>query len=132
MTQRNINAMDMVVDKIAEGAKLSEALKTVYKKRSICIPYTDDNASVLIVDLGLSMRAANALLRSKLDTIAKVVEFCNEHKITEIKNLGRGSGIEIFEAILDYSWEHMSEKERVIFLIDTVERNEDYIREEIA
>lgn len=132
MTQRNIDVMDIIVDKIAEGAKLSETLNAVYKKRSVCIPYKDDSANVLIIDLGLSMRAANALLRSKLDTIGKVVTFCNEHKITEIKNLGRGSGIEIFEAILDYGWEHMSEKEKVTFLIDAVERNQDYIREGIV
>jgi hypothetical protein len=71
-------------------------------------------------------------MRTKLTTLGAVVKFCNEHKITEIVNLGRSSGIEIFETILDYCWEHMSQEEQTSFLIDTVERNSEYIREEIA
>lgn len=132
MTQRNIYVMDMVVDKMAEGAKLSEALSTVYKQRNVCIPYKDSNFNVAIVELGMSNRSTNALLRSKLRTVNDVIEFCNGHKITEIKNLGVNSGTEIFETILDYSWNHMSEDERVAFLIDAVERNQDYIREGIV
>lgn len=132
MTTKNVEIMDIIVSEMAEGAKLSKALKLVYNKRNICIPYGDDSFNVPIDSLGLSNRSTNALLRTKLNTIGDVIDFCQSHKITDIRNLGQGSGIEIFEAILDYSWDHMSEKERVAFLIDTVENNEDCIREEIA
>lgn len=132
MTQRNIDVMDIIVSKMAEGAKLSEALSAVYEQRNVCIPYGDNDMNVQIVDLGLSGRPTNALLRSKLNTIGDVVKFCNTHKLTKIRNLGQGSGIEIFEAILDYCWGHMSKDERTAFLIDTVERNQDYIREGIV
>lgn len=132
MTQRNIDVMDIIVDKMANGAKLSEALKSVYSKRNVCIPYDEADFDVSVLDLGLSKRAANALMRTKLKTLNEVIEFCNEQKITEILNLGKTSGVEIFEAILDYRWVHMSKDERVDFLIDVVERNQDYLIEEIA
>lgn len=132
MTQRNIDVMDIIVSKMAEGDKLSKALQRVYHKRKVVIPYNEESFNVSLMELGASSRATNALLRARLRTVGDVVEYCKTNKITEIVNLGRNSGIEIFEAILDYCWDHMSQKERVSFLIDTVERNSGNIREEIA
>lgn len=132
MTQRNIDVMDVIVSKMAEGDKLSKALSRVYSKRKLTIPYSERSFEVSVTDIGLSSRAVRALIRTKLMTLGDVVEFCKEHNITEITNLGINSGVEIFEAILDYCWDHMSQEERVSFLIDTVERNSEYIREEIA
>ena len=84
------------------------------------------------MNLGLSPRATNALMRAKLKTLSDVVEFCDKHyTITEVATLGRTSGIEIFEAVLDYCWKHWTDKERVEFLIDTIERNEEFLREAI-
>ena len=65
-------------------------------------------------------------------TIKDVVKFCEYNKIMKIRNLGTASGIELFEAILDYCWERMNSDKRTDFLIDTVERNSEYIRAEIA
>ena len=132
MTQRNIDVMDIIVGKMAEGEKLSKALKKVYTKRNVAIPHSDELYGVAIMDLPMSKRAINALIRGKLRTIGEVVEFCKNQKITEIINLGTNSGIELFETILDYCWDHMSQEERVSFLIDTVERNSEHIRPEIA
>ena len=132
MTQKNIDVMDIIVSKMVEGDKLSKALQRVYSKRNVVIPYNEESFSVSLMGLGASSRATNALLRARLRTVGDVVEYCKTNKITEIVNLGRNSGIEIFEAILDYCWDHMSQKERVSFLIDTVERNSGNIREEIA
>lgn len=132
MTQRNIDVMDIIVSKLAEGDKLSKALQRVYSKRKVIIPYNEDNFRVSVTDIGLSSRSIRSLIRTKLMTLGDVIDFCNEHKITEIINLGKSSGVEIFETILDYCWDHMSQEERVSFLIDTVERNSKYIREEIA
>lgn len=132
MTQRNIDVMDIIVGKMVEGDTLSKALKRVYNKRNICIPYSEDDLSVSVMNLGMSGRATNALLRGKLRTIGDVVDFCASRKITDVANLGVNSGIEVFEAILDYCWEHMDQEKRISFLIDTVERNSEYVREEIA
>jgi hypothetical protein len=132
MTERNIYVMDVIVSKMVEGDKLSKALQRVYSKRNVVIPYMEDDLNESVMNLGMSGRATNTLLRARLRTVADVVEFCKTNKITKIANLGINSGIEVFEAILDYCWDHMSQEERVSFLIDTVERNSKYIREEIA
>jgi hypothetical protein len=131
MTQRNIDIMDIIVTKMAEGASLSKALEAVYEKRTARIPYKEEYFGELIIEFGLSRRATNSLLRAKMRTIGDVVKFCNEKKITDIAGLGAGSGIEVFEAILDYCWYNMSQDEKTYFLIDTVERNSNHIRAEI-
>lgn len=132
MTQRNIDVMDIIVSKMAEGDKFSKALQRVYNKRNVVIPCIERNMNESVMNLGMTSRSTNALLRSGLRTVGDVIDFCNTNKITKIVNLGRSSGIEVFEAILDYCWNNMSQDERVSFLIDTVERNSEYIREEIA
>lgn len=131
MTDKNVYVMDLIVSKMAEGDKLSRALKLVYNKRNVCIPYNENNFDVDLRNLKMTSRATNALLRAGLRTLEDVIKYCNNHKITDITNLGGGSGIEIFEAILDYSWMCMSKNERTSFLIDTVKRNQNYIRTEI-
>lgn len=132
MTQKNIDVMDIIVSKMVEGATLSKALKLVYTTRNVAIPHKEDIYAVAVTDLPMSNRTVNTLMRGRLRTIGDVVEFCKHQKITEVANFGKSSGIELFEAILDYCWSHMSHDERVSFLIDTVERNSDNIREEIA
>lgn len=131
MTQRNIYAMDAIVNKLEDGMKLSTALNCVYSKRNVCIPYCNRDLDTPIESLGLSRRSLNSLMRAKLLTIGHVVDFCENRKITDVVTLGRGSGIEIFEAILDCCWNNMDEKEKTAFLIDTVERNEENLRDEI-
>jgi DNA-directed RNA polymerase alpha subunit len=131
MTQRNIDAMDIIVNKMAEGFSISQALQLVYNKRNVGIPYKEENFRVSLMDLGMTSRSTNALLRAKMRTLGDVVEFCQKHKITDVANFGQTCGIEVFETILDYCWDHMTEKEKVDFLIDTVERNIDNIRAEI-
>ena len=132
MTQRNIDVMDIIVSKMAEGETLSKALKLVYNKRNVAIPYNEEIYDVAITSLPMSNRTVNAVMRGRLKTIGEVIEFCKTQKITEVTNLGKNSGIELFETILDYCWDHMSQEERVSFLIDTVKRNSEHIRTEIA
>lgn len=91
MTQKNIDVMDIIVSKMAEGT-------------------------------------TNALLRGKINTLSEAISFCNGNKITDIATLGRLSGIELFETILNYCWNRMTDNEKVYFLIDTVKRNESYIK----
>ena len=128
MTQREIDTIDVIVSKMLEGAKLSQALKEVYTKRNVLIPYTKEDLNISLMNLGMSCRSTNALLRAGLRTLGDVVDYCKTHKITDIANLGRNSGVEIFETILDCCWKHMSTSERMDFLVDTVERNSIYIR----
>lgn len=128
MTQVNINIMDAIVDKMIAGEKLSQALKSVYVVRHVCIPYDEDIFNVSLRTLKMSCRTTNALLRAGLRTLKDVISYCKQHKITEIPTLGKSSGIEVLETILDYCWSNMTTKERTDFLIDTVERNSINIR----
>lgn len=132
MTQRNIDAMDIIVTKVANGTKLSKALEEVYGRRQIRIPYKEEYFNDSIIGFGLSRRSTNSLCRARMRTLGDVIKYCDEKKITDIPGLGAGSGIEIFEAILDHCWNQMSNDERTYFLIDTVENNQDYLRAEIA
>ena len=132
MTQRNIDTMDIIVNKIAEGEKFSKVLESVYSKRNVCLPYNEDDFNISIMSLGMTSRDKNALLRANIITLSEVIDFCNNNKITEVSNCGKTSGIEIFETILDYYWKHLDDSKRTAFLIDIVERNSDNIRAEIA
>ena len=129
MTQHNIDIMDTIVNELGCGKKISKALETVYVKRSISIPFNENSLKVLIVNLGLSGRTTNALLRAKLFTLGDVVRYSLENKITNIKNFGVNSGMEVYEAILDTCWDHLTEERKVKFLIDTIERNSENIRD---
>ena len=128
MTQANINAMNKIRNRIEEGETFSQALKSVYHKRHVSIPYNDEWFNVSVMSLGMSPRATNALMRAKLIKVSDVVNYCQTKKITEIVNLGEKCGIEIFESILDYCWKCMDDNARTKFLTDTVERNSCYLR----
>ena len=127
MTQRNIETMSTIVSRLADGAKFSDALKTVYSKRKVQIPYDDVNIETQITSLGLSMRITNALLRAKLNTIGDVIAFCADKSITSIPTMGKSSGVELFEAVLNCCWDGMSADSRERFLINTVELNSDNV-----
>lgn len=129
MTTRNINTMDRIVDMLAEGKKLSRALNLIYTKRNVAIPFTEEMLDARVLDLNMSTRTTNGLMRAHLRTIKDVVEFCSKEKITKIRALGTSSCIEVFETILDHCWSKMDNEKRTDFLIDTVERNARYLRE---
>lgn len=131
MTQRNIDIMDRIVDELAKGKKLSEALNTVYEKRNVEIPFNDEMFDIKITDLHLSNRAVGALMRAGLTTVNKVIEYGNKRPLNNINNFGQVSGIEFLEVVLDIAWDKMSQKAKVEFLIDTVERNQGNIRTEL-
>lgn len=131
MTQTNINTMDIIVSKMAQGQTLSGVLREVYTKRNIAIPYHEEWLKSGLTSLKMSPRTTQALLRNKMQTIGDIVTDTKDNKITNLKTFGKVSAIELFEAILDCCWEHMSQNEQDRFLIDTVERNSGNLRAEI-
>ena len=131
MTQTQINTLDLIVSKMAHGKTLSKALHEVYTKRNVAIPYHEEWLGCKLTSLKMSMRTTQALLRNKMTTIGDVVNYTRDRKVTSLLTLGRVSAIELFESILDYCWNHMSQKEKDRFLIDTVERNSCNLRVEI-
>lgn len=128
MTNTNIEIMDRIVDSLAEGKKLSCALADVYSKRNIAVPFNWSMFEVSLMDLNMSSRTTNALLRTKLRTLNDVLMYNAANNIISVKNFAKHSCIELMETIVDYAWDKMTSKERVEFLIDVVERNSDNIR----
>lgn len=131
MTQTNIGIMDRIADELAMGKKLSEALKAVYTKRNLGIPYKSEVLSVSVTELNMSNRTTNALLRARLKTLEDIVNYCERQKLTTIKNFGTNSGMEVLEALVDWCWDHMDKKEKGDFLIDVIERNSNNIKAEL-
>lgn len=131
MTQANIYIMDTIVDNLANGKTISQALECVYSKRNVVIPHYEEVLDVEIKDLKMSPRTTNALLRNRLAKVGDIVKFTESHKLTDAKTFGMHSGIELLETILDWCWDHMDNDRRTNFLIDTVERNSQYIRVEL-
>jgi DNA-directed RNA polymerase alpha subunit len=123
--------MEIVVDKLAHGKTLSEALKVVYTKRNVIIPQNEKLNGIKVSDLEMSSLAKNALMRNRLMTVGEVIEYASDNSVKKLKGFGVNSGVELFETILDLHWSHMTKEEQTDFLIDTVMRNEDYIKAEL-
>ena len=132
MTQKNIDIMDIIVDKLADGDRLSKALEYVYVKRNVVIPFNDDDLNVGLDTLKMSMRTTNALRAIGARTINDVLDIHRNISLKKVRNLGTKSCIELLETILDYCWDRMTKEDKTEFLIDTVERNSDNVRAEIA
>ncbi len=131
MTERNIEIMDVIVDKMIAGKTLTDALKDVYSKRNVVIPFVDEDLNIPIEKLGMSNRTTYALMRGRLSTLGDVVRYCEKQKITTINLLGANAGIETFETIVNYLWNKLDKESRVEFLIDIVEKNTGNLREEL-
>lgn len=132
MTERNVFIMDKIVDELAAGKKISEALVTVYRKRNVVIPYGQKIAMIPTLSLNISVRAHNALMNAGLKTVEEIIDYALAHPgFVGIRSFGRTSGVEVLEAILDFAWDYMSKKERTNFLIDIVEKNQFNIRKEL-
>ena len=132
MTATQINTLDLIVSKMAHGKTFSKALQDVYTKRNVAIPYEEEWLDCKLTALNMSSRTTNALLRNKFTTIRDVVNFTATNKISSLATFGRVSGIELFEAILDYCWKQMPQEKKDRFIIDVVIRNSDNLRSEIA
>lgn len=128
MTQKNIYVMDIIVDKILEGKNISAALGEVYEKRDVAIPFNDDMLEVKIKSIKKSQGLNNILMRNKIKTLKEAVKFCTEYGVKELRGCGVKYGTELFERILDYYWDRMTQKEKTAFLIDTVIRNSENVR----
>ena len=126
MTQKNIDTMAIIVDELANGKKLADALKEVYTKRTVVLPYNEGILSVEVTKLDMPLKITNTLMRAKLKTLMDVVNYCDNQKIRTVKGLGEISAIELFETIVNYTWDHMSSDERTEYLISIVEKNEEY------
>lgn len=127
MTQKNIDIMDKIADELVSGKNISEALKVVYRKRNVGIPFNNKTFDIPVEDIGLSVKSTNALRRKGLKTVNDVISFASNDSLKNIPNFGQGSARAFLEAVLNIAWDKMSADERAEFLMDTVERNEENV-----
>ena len=128
MTTININAMNSIVDELAAGKTISDALSAVYYQRNVRIPFNTDEFDVSLFALNMSHRTRNAIMRNRVRTINDAVRMNEVTPIKEFRGCGKDICTELFESILNYCWDHMSEDEKLNFLIDVVESNSAYLK----
>lgn len=131
MTQKNIDIMDKIADELVNGKNISEALKTVYRKRNVGIPFSSKTFDIPVEDTGISVKSINALRKKGLKTVNDVITFASNDSLKNIPNFGHGSARRLLEFMLNIAWNKMSAEERVEFLMDTVERNEENVHIEL-
>jgi hypothetical protein len=128
MTATNVNAMRTIINELEAGKTISDALKIVYTKRNVCIPYVDEVFNVDVRELGMSGRVTNTLLRNHITTINEAIKINEQTPIKGMRGIATGLCTEFFETILNYSFDCMSADVKAMFLIDVVERNRIYLR----
>ncbi len=108
---------------MAKGMTVSKALKEVYKTRKIQIPFNEDIYDVRVLNINLSNRTANALMRSRLTTLRDVINHVSKQGWNGIKNFGEAAAIETIEKMVDIAWEYLDTEERAEFLLRVDEAN---------
>ena len=116
-----MNQINQITRLVRNGVKISAILKEAYGNQKISIPFNDGDFDVPLANLDLSVRSYNALRRHGLVTLDDVIKEFDKHGWSVIKNFGRTSAMEVFEKIIDFAWDNMSDAEKTDFLISVVE-----------
>lgn len=117
----------LVATELYESAKVNGFVDTLHSifgnniKTSIAFSKSACNTG--IDDIDFSVRSSNALKRSGLMTVGDVIDAIADDKLLHIRNLGRKSYNEIKTLILKFGYDQLSEKEKIAFFLDLVERN---------
>ena len=109
------------------SAKENGFLDTIYEvigpKVSVKVAFTKKACETNIDDIEFSVRANNALKRAGYFVIEDIVEALANETLMHIRNLGKKTFNEIQTKILVFGYERLSEKEKIQFFADLVERN---------
>ena len=109
------------------SAKENGFLDTIYEvigpKVSVSIAFTKKACETNIDDIEFSVRANNALKRAGYFVIEDIVNALSNETLIHIRNLGKKTFNEIQTKILVFGYERLTEKEKLQFFVDLVERN---------
>jgi len=109
------------------SAKDNGFLDTIYEvigpKVSVSIAFTKKACETNIDDIEFSVRANNALKRAGYFVIEDIVDALSNETLIHIRNLGKKTFNEIQTKILVFGYERLTEKEKIQFFVDLVERN---------
>lgn len=109
------------------SAKENGFLDTIYEvigpKVTVSIAFTRKACETNIDDIEFSVRANNALKRAGYFVIGDVVDALANETLIHIRNLGKKTFNEIQTKILVFGYERLTEKEKLQFFSDLVEKN---------
>ena len=112
-----MNNIEKITELLDSGVSIGRALKEVCGDKTISIPFNEKIFDMPLEELSLSTRSYNALKREKINTLNDAVHSLENQGWRDIKNLGKVSATEIFEAIIDVAWRNMSDAQKRNFLI---------------
>ncbi len=109
------------------SAKENGFLETIYEvigpKVSVKVAFTKKACETNIDDIEFSVRANNALKRAGYFIIEDIVDALSNETLMHIRNLGKKTFNEIQTKILIFGYDRLTEKEKIQFFVDLVERN---------
>ncbi len=101
-----------------------ETLYVVFGRNfTVTMPYSRSACDTGIDSLEFSVRSNNALKRSSLMTVGEVIDAIMDERLMAVRNLGKKSYIEIKTLILKFGYDQLSEREKVTFFRELLERN---------
>lgn len=116
-----------IAEKLYESAKengLVETLFAVYGNNiKTSIAYSKRACETSIDEITFSVRSSNALKRTGLMTVGDVIDAIADERLLQVRNLGRKSYNEIKTRILKYGYDQLTEREKMAFFVDLVEKN---------
>ena len=116
-----------IAEKLYESAKengLVETLFAVYGNNiKTSIAYSKRACETSIDEIEFSVRSSNALKRTGLMTVGDVIDAIADERLLQVRNLGRKSYNEIKTRILKFGYYQLTEKEKLAFFVDLVEKN---------
>ena len=118
---------DEIALELYQSAKDNGFLDTIYEvigpKVSVSIAFTKKACETNIDDIEFSVRANNALKRAGYFVIDDIVNALSNETLIHIRNLGKKTFNEIQTKVLVFGYERLTEKEKIQFFVDLVERN---------
>ena len=95
---------------------VTSVLREIKGKVRVQLPMSSSFLASSIDELPLSVRSRNALMRSNLDTVGKLVSYIKENEsMSSIRNLGKKSIFEVKTVLTEAAYSHLSEQEKLAF-----------------
>jgi hypothetical protein len=103
---------------------LAETLYGVFGNRvSVSIPFSKKDCDTNIEEIEFSVRAMHSLKRAGAFTVGAVIDLIANEGLLQIRNLGKKTAVEIKVRIMEFGYEHLTEKEKQAFFIEVVKKN---------
>ncbi len=90
---------------------------------NVVMPYSRSACDTNVDSIDFSVRSNNALKRSGLMTVGDVIDAIMDERLMGVRNLGKKSYIEIKVLVLKFGYDLLSEREKVTFFRELLERN---------